>query len=213
VRVSALRVLIADDHPVFRDGVAAALRRQDDIEVVAECRSADEAAERIHALDPDVAILDNRMPGTPTREVIAQLVGAGVRTRVLVLSAHDDAENVGAALEAGASGYLTKDSDRSVICESVRRVARGETVIASEVQGALAERLRSAAVRPRALLTEREQQVLRFLAEGKSAPAIAEELVLSATTVKTHLGNLYEKLGVSDRAAAVAEAMRRGLID
>ncbi len=211
--MSNLRVLIADDHPVFRDGVAAALRRQDDLDVVAECRSADEAAEQIRALDPDVAILDNRMPGTPTREVIATLVGEGVRTRVLVLSAHDDAENVGAALEAGASGYLTKDADRSVICEAVRRVARGETVIAYEVQGALAERLRSNTVKPRALLTEREQQVLRFLAEGKSAPAIADELVLSPTTVKTHLGNLYEKLGVSDRAAAVAEAMRRGLIE
>lgn len=209
----ALRVLIADDHPVFREGVAAALRRQDDFELVAECRTADEAAERIRELGPDVAILDNRMPGTATREVIAQLTGEGVGTRVLVLSAHDDAENVGAALEAGAAGYLTKEAERSVICEAVRRVARGETVIAYEVQAALAERLRSATARPRALLTEREQQVLQFLAEGKSAPAIAEELVLSATTVKTHLGNLYEKLGVSDRAAAVAEAMRRGLID
>ena len=211
--MSSLRVLIADDHPVFREGVASALRRQDDIEVVAECKTADEAATRIRELDPDVAILDNRMPGTPTREVIAELTGAGIRTRVLVLSAHDDAENVGAALEAGAAGYLTKDADRSVICEGVRRVARGETVIAYEVQGALAERLRSASATPRALLTDREQQVLRFLADGKSAPAIADELVLSTTTVKTHLGNLYEKLGVSDRAAAVAEAMRRGLID
>jgi two-component system nitrate/nitrite response regulator NarL len=211
--MAMVRVLIADDHPVFRDGVAAALRRQDDFELVAECDTADEAAARIRELDPDVAVLDNRMPGSATRDVIAALTADGVRTRVLVLSAHDDAENVGAALEAGAAGYLTKDSDRSVICDGVRRVARGETVIGNEVQAALAERLRTAAAAPaRALLTEREQQMLEFLAAGKSAPAIAAELYLSPTTVKTHLGNLYEKLGVSDRAAAVAEAMRRGLL-
>jgi two-component system nitrate/nitrite response regulator NarL len=207
-----VRVLIADDHPVFRDGVAVALRRQDDFELVGECETADEAAERIRALAPDVALLDNRMPGTPTREVIAALSAEGVATRIVVLSAHDDGETVVAALEAGAAGYLTKDSDRSEICEVLRRVARGETVIATAVQGAVAARLRRASTAPRALLTAREQEVLERLAQGMSAPQIAQALVLSPTTVKTHLGNLYEKLEVSDRAAAVAEGMRRGLL-
>ena len=208
-----LRVLIADDHPVFRDGVAAALRRQEDFDLVAECETADEAAERIRELHPDVAVLDNRMPGTATRDVIAALASEGSPTKILMLSAHDDGENVVAALEAGASGYLTKDSDRSEIIEAVRRVAGGGTVIAVEVQAAVAERLRSGASSPRGLLTEREREVLGHLAAGRSAPQIAEILFLSPTTVKTHLGNLYEKLGVSDRAAAVAEAMRRGLIE
>jgi len=212
VTTPPLRVVIADDHPVYRDGIADALRRQEDFDLVAECESADEAAKRIRALAPDVAVLDNRMPGTPTREVIEALVAEGVATRLVVLSAHDDGETVVAMLEAGAAGYLTKDSDRSEICEAVRRVARGETVIAPAVQGAVADRLRRASARPRVLLTAREQEVLEHLARGLSAPQIAELLVLSPTTVKTHLGNLYEKLEVSDRAAAVAEAMRRGLL-
>ena len=207
-----VRVLIADDHPIYRDGVAAALRRQEDFELVAECESADEAAGHIRADAPDVALLDGRMPGTPTREVIEALVAEDVPTRIVVLSAHDDGESVVAALEAGASGYLTKDSDRAEICEVVRRVAGGETVIAAAVQGAVADRLRRATAQPKMLLTAREQQVLEHLAQGLSAPQIAEVLVVSPTTVKTHLGNLYEKLAVSDRAAAVAEGMRRGLL-
>jgi two-component system nitrate/nitrite response regulator NarL len=125
---------------------------------------------------------------------------------------HDDAETVGAALEAGASGYLTKDVDRSVIVDAVRRLAAGETVIGAHVQAAVAERLRAGGVSPRTVLTDREQEVLVHLAAGLNAPGIAELLMVSPTTVKTHIGHLYDKLGVSTAGGAVAEGMRQGLI-
>jgi two-component system nitrate/nitrite response regulator NarL len=204
-----LRVVVADDHPVYREGIVHALGRCDDIDVVGECATGDEALETIAALQPDVAVVDQRMPGLSTARVIEDLAQRGTTTRVLVISAFTDGEGVRDVLRAGASGFVAKSATRDAICAAVRRVGQGETVLGEDVQAAVVEQLRAA---PRTLLSERERQVLELLAEGLTSGQIAERLILGQATVKTHLAHLYDKLGVSDRAAAVAEAMRRGLL-
>ena len=134
-------------------------------------------------------------------------------TRTLILSAITDGAVVFEAIQSGANGYLSKESRRSEIVDAVQQVARGRTVVPPELTSGLADQIRLRAQRTGPVLSEREQQVLRGFAEGKSIPDLAAELYLGASTVKTHTQRLYEKLGVSDRAAAVAEAMRRGLIE
>jgi two-component system, NarL family, nitrate/nitrite response regulator NarL len=205
------RVLVADDHPIFREGVARAVGKRAGLELVAECGRGDEALERIRDVAPDVAVIDYRMPGLDADGVLEGLKEDSPPTRVLVLSAVTEAEHVLTVLELGAAGYLNKDSDRSVIVEAIERIAAGGTVMGPDAQAAMLERVRSggAAASP---LTDREREVLALLAEGLTAPQIAERLVVGASTVKTHLKNLYAKLGVGDRAAAVAEGMRRGLL-
>ena len=206
-----VRVLVADDHPIFREGVARAVAKRDGLEVVAECARGDDALARIREVRPDVAVIDYRMPGLDADGVLAGLSDDGPPTRVLVLSAVTEADHVLAVLERGACGYLNKDSDRSVIVEAVERIAAGGTVMGPDAQEAMLSRVRAGA-RETHVLTDREHEVLALLAEGLSAPAIAERLVVEPSTVKSHLKNLYGKLGVGDRAAAVAEAMRRGLL-
>ena len=204
-----VRVLVADDHPIFREGVARAVTARDGLELVAQCARGDEALDRINELRPDVAVLDYRMPGLSADKIVSE-VPEGVR--VLVLSAVTEPSDVVAVLEAGAAGYLSKDVDRAVIVEAVERIAAGGTVLGHEVQPAVLHHVRSASAAASSPLSAREQEVLTLLAEGLSAPQIAERLIVSTTTVKTHLKNLYEKLGVGDRAAAVAEAMRRDIL-
>ena len=207
----ALRVLVADDHPIFREGVARAVANRDGLEVIAQCERGDDALARIRELRPDVAVIDYRMPGLDADGVLAGLRSAGCVTRVLVLSAVTETDHVLAVLERGAAGYLNKDADRSVIVEAVERIAAGGTVMGPDAQAAMLAHVRGGA-RETPLLTEREHEVLALLAEGLSAPAIAGRLVVEPSTVKSHLKNLYGKLGVGDRAAAVAEGMRRGLV-
>ena len=208
----ATSVLVADDHPIFREGVARAVGHRDGLEVVAQCERGDEALERIRALRPDVAVIDYRMPGLDADGVLAGLLeGSPVPTRVLVLSAVTEPEQVLAVLERGAAGYLNKDVDRAVIVEAVERIAAGDTVMGPDAQAAMLARVRGG-IRVVSPLTDREREVLELLAEGLSAPQIADRLVVGASTVKSHLKNLYAKLGVGDRAAAVAEGMRRGLV-
>ena len=205
-----LRVIVADDHPIYREGVARAIAARDGLEVVAQCARGDEALARIRELGPHVAVIDYRMPGLDADGVLDGLGDAA--TRVLVLSAVTEPADVVAVLERGAAGYLNKDADRQVIVEAVERIAAGGTVLAPEVQAAMVSHVRTQASRPTTLLSPREQEVLEFLAEGLSSPQIADRLIVSPTTIKSHLRNLYEKLGVNDRAAAVAEGMRRGLL-
>jgi two-component system nitrate/nitrite response regulator NarL len=208
-----IRVLIADDHPIYIDGLAAAIERANDLELVATARDGAEALERIRADAPDVAVLDLRMPRLQTPTILEELGKDGASCRVLVLSVHVGASEVHDCMSLGAAGYLAKDTDRAEICDAIRAAAHGRAVLSSEAQTAMAGELvrrRSAA---RSVLSERETEVLQLLAGGSSAPDIAAQLHLSIATVKTHLHNLYEKLEVSERAAAVAEGMRRGLID
>jgi two-component system nitrate/nitrite response regulator NarL len=207
----SIRVLIADDHPIYIDGLAAAIRRAHDLELVATCRDGAEALESIRADPPDVAVLDLRMPRLDAAGVLEELADDGSGCRVLVLSVHVGSE-VHECVSLGAAGYLAKDTDRAAICDAIRAVAQGRTVLSSDAQTAMAAELTRRRSAASSLLSGRESEVLSLLAGGASAPDIAARLHLSTATVKTHLHNLYEKLGVSDRAAAVAEGMRRGLI-
>jgi two-component system, NarL family, nitrate/nitrite response regulator NarL len=210
---SHVTVLVADDHPLFRDGIARAVEQRPDLRLVAAVADGAEALARIRALAPDVAVLDVRMPGLDGVEILSALRAERRATRVVLLSAFSDREIVVAAVAAGVDGYLSKDADRTEICDAVAAVARGETRLDPELQAGLMDEIRRRRTEgPPARLTDREDEVLRLVAEGLSAPAIAERLELSTATVKTHLSNLYDKLGVSDRAAAVAEAMRRDLL-
>ena len=209
----SIRVLIADDHPVYLDGLAAAIGRADDLELLETCANGADALERIRAVSPDVAVLDLRMPRLGATEVLQELAGAESPCRVLVLSFHVGGDEVHECLSLGAAGYVAKDADRAEICEAIRGIAQGRTVLSSEAQAAMATELTQRRSATHSLLSARESEILGLLAGGASAPDIAARLHVSTATVKTHLHNLYEKLDVSDRAAAVAEGMRRGLID
>jgi two-component system nitrate/nitrite response regulator NarL len=207
-----IRVLIADDHPLYLEGLARAIERADDLELVGACRNGAEALRRINADDPDVAVLDLRMPRLTAAEILEDLAERGGCCSVIVLSAFMAGDDVHECVSLGAAGYIAKDADRSEVCEAIRRVAHGRTVLSSEAQASMATELQRRRSRPNRLLSPRETEVLGMLAAGGSASDIAGELFLTTATVKTHLHRLYEKLGVSDRAAAVAEGMRRGLI-
>ena len=208
-----VRVVVADDHPFFRDGVARGLVHSGRIEVVAEAADGREALEAIRRNDPDVALVDYEMPDVDGLGVVRAAVRDGLRTRVLLLSAHTDSAVVFQALQEGAAGYLAKDAKRAEIVEAVLDVAKGRTVVPAELAAGLAGEIRMRAKDSGPVLSERERQVLQAFARGLSVPQVAGELFIGVSTVKTHTQRLYEKLGVSDRAAAVAEGMRRGLVE
>ena len=208
-----VRVVVADDHPFFRDGVARGLVHSGRIEEVAEAGDGREALEAIRRDDPDVALVDYEMPDVDGLGVVRAAVRDGLRTRVLLLSAHTDSAVVFQALQEGAAGYLAKDAKRAEIVEAVLDVAKGRTVVPAELAAGLAGEIRMRAKDQGPVLSERERQVLQAFARGLSVPQVAGELFIGVSTVKTHTQRLYEKLGVSDRAAAVAEGMRRGLVE
>jgi two-component system, NarL family, nitrate/nitrite response regulator NarL len=207
------RVLIADDHPLFRDGLARRIKERPDLDLVAEVADGRAALQAIRELRPDVAVLDLKMPEVDGIRVASAVAREGLDTKVMVLSAYVDSAMVFKALAAGARAFLSKDAERRDVCEAIISVGRGEVVLPTGVQAGIVEQIHSRARDGATSLTVREGEVLALIAEGASAPQIGVRLHLSTGTVKSHLKNLYEKLGVSDRAAAVAEAMRRGLIE
>jgi two-component system, NarL family, nitrate/nitrite response regulator NarL len=206
-------VVVGDDHPVYRQGVVRALKDTGTIDVVAEAADGRAVMEAIRQHRPDVAVVDYKMPGLTGFEVVHAVDRDRLSTRVIVLSAFDDAALVYQALAAGASGYLTKESDREEIAEAVSRCARGEKYVPAQLASGLASEVHQRARGDAALLSPRELEVVRLIAQGLSVPQMAKQLHLAPTTVRTHVQNLYEKLGVSDRGAAVAEAMRRRLLE
>lgn len=210
---TAARVVVVDDHPFFRDGLARGLRQSGYLDVIGEAGTGREGLELIRSTLPDVAVLDYQLPELDGLEVVHALVRDGLPTRTLILSALTDSAIVFRALQEGVNGYLSKDARRAEIVDAVLKVARGGTVVPAELAAGLAEQIRLRAQSDTPALSERERQVLQGFARGMSIPAIAAELFLGASTVKTHTQHLYEKLGVSDRAAAVAEDMRRGLLE
>lgn len=211
---SRVTVIIADDHPLYREGLARAVSLRPELELVGEAREGREALELIRRLTPDVAVLDLHMPGLEGIDVVEAAKRDQIATRVLMLSAVVDSALVYRAVAAGAAGYWSKDAERTVICDAIAAVARGESVLDPSLQAGVFGEIHSREVDDeRPVLTEREREILGLIARGMTAPAIGKELFLSPATVKTHLGHLYEKLGVGDRAAAVAEAMRRGLLE
>lgn len=209
-----VRVLVADDHPIYREGIVRAVKERPDLELVGEAGDGRDALTEIKRLKPDVAVLDIRMPGLDGNQVLGAMRRHGLEASVLFLSAFMEPELAYTTVAAGASGYLSKESSRQEICDAIATVGRGGTAFAAEVQEGLQSAVRERAHSDGApVLTDREHQVLRLVAEGLTAPQIGERIKLSPATVKTHLSTLYEKLGVSDRAAAVAEGMRRGLVE
>ena len=213
-RKQRVRVLVADDHPLYREGIVRAVKERPDLELVGEAADGRAALALIKTLEPDVAVLDIRMPGLEGTQVLTALKRDGNTTEVLFLSAFMESELAYATVAGGARGYLSKESSRQEICEAILSVSRGDTAFAPAIQAGPAREIHQREKsNGRPELSPRETEVLKLTAEGFSAPDIARQLDLSPTTVKTHLGSMYEKLGVSDRAAAVAEGMRRGLLE
>ncbi|MBB1495257.1 response regulator transcription factor [Propioniciclava sp. MC1595] len=203
-----ITVVIADDHPLVRDGIVAILAREPDLEVLAQAGSGPEAVAMVAHHDPDVVLMDLRMPGGDGVDAIRTLRGQrSDRPRILVLTTYDTDRDIRAALAAGADGYLLKDTPRADLIRAVRDLAAGRPVLAASALAALAGR----GAGPVAL-TAREADVVRELAAGGTNREAAARLHVSETTFKTHLSRVYEKLGVSDRAAAVRVAYERGLI-
>jgi DNA-binding NarL/FixJ family response regulator len=207
VAEQTVRVVLADDHPVVRDGLRGMLAAVPGIEVVGEAADGVEAVAVVRATGPDVLLLDLRMPGGDGLDAIAALRGDPVR--VLVLSTFATGRDVAAALEAGATGYVLKDTPAAQLVAALRAAAAGESVLSPAVATQVVSRLRGDADGG---LTDRELAVLRLVAQGTPNRAIAASLFVSEATVKTHLGHVFGKLGAADRAAAVAAAYERGIL-
>jgi two-component system nitrate/nitrite response regulator NarL len=207
-------VLVADDHPLFREGIRRAVKERPELELVGSAGDGRDALEQIRALEPRVAVLDVKLPGLDGFQILNAVSRDGIQTRVLFLSASGDSEVVYRAVQGGAAGYFRKEADRDAILDAISAVARGGTVIDPGLHTGLFDQIRMRGTGDdRPVLTAREREVLTLMAEGLSGPQIAERLIVAIPTVKTHQARLYEKLGVSERAAAVAEAMRRGLLE
>jgi two-component system nitrate/nitrite response regulator NarL len=212
-RAQRVRVLVADDHPLYREGVVRALSASGQVEVVAEAEDGRSALAKMQELLPDVALIDYKLPGLDGVAVTNAVVRERLPVRVLLVSAFTDSGVVYKALETGAAGFLSKEARREQIVDAVLACSRGEHIVPPDVAAGLVSEIRLRKQDDRPALTKREQEILHLIAAGKSLPEIAEQLYLGLTTVKTHVQHLYEKLGVSDRAAAVATGMRRGLIE
>jgi DNA-binding NarL/FixJ family response regulator len=204
-----IKLLIADDHPVVRDGLSGMFARDPDFEVLGEAADGAEALALAKELRPDVILMDLRMPGMDGLTAITELVKQGSAARVLVLTTYDTDTYVVPAIEAGATGYLLKDAPRDELLRAVRAAAAGESVLSPTVASRLVSRVRTPEAGP---LTQREIEVLELVAAGNTNRETAARLFISEATVKSHLLNLYLKLGVKDRAAAVAEGFKRGLL-
>ncbi|MER5648089.1 response regulator transcription factor [Streptosporangium sp. NPDC002524] len=204
-----IRLLIADDHPIVRDGLSSMFASAPGFEVLGEAADGAAAVRLARELDPDVILMDLRMPGMDGLTAITELARLGVTARVLVLTTYDNDTHVLPAIEAGATGYLLKDSPREDLLRGARAAARGESVLSPSVAARLMNRVRTPAPQ---LLSQRELEVLELVAAGNTNREAAARLFITEATVKSHLLNIYGKLGVSDRAAAVAEAFNRRLL-
>jgi len=208
-----VRVLAADRHPLYRDALMRAIKERPELELVGQARDGREALDAIGSEQPDVAVIDRSLAGLSGDQILNAVGRDRLRTRVVMIAAEPEPELVYAAIANGAAGYLTKDADARELCDAIAAVARGRTVLAPQLQAGIAGEIRLRAVDERPVLSERERQTLELVAEGLTAPEIGRRLCLATPTVKTHLHHVYDKLGVAERAAAVAEAMRRGLLE
>jgi DNA-binding NarL/FixJ family response regulator len=204
-----IRLLLADDHPVVRDGLRGVFADDPDFEVVGEAANGAEAVARVERGGADVVLMDLRMPEMGGVEAIRRLRETAPSVAVLVLTTYDTDSDVLPAIEAGATGYLLKDAPREELIRAVRAAFKGESVLSP----AVARRLMSQVRRPPPeALSRRELKVLQLIADGATNREAAARLFVSEATIKTHLLHIYDKLGVRDRAAAVGEAYRRGLL-
>lgn len=212
-RTDRVSVVIADDHPVYRAGLARTVSQRAELHLVAEAESGREALDAIREHKPQVAVVDLKMPDLDGLAILNAVSREKLETKVVMLTGYASGDTAYEVMAAGASAYISKTSEPATVCETITTVARGGTYLAPEFHGALADQIKLRAEDSGPILSDREQEVLRLTAEGKSVAEVGKSLHLSAATVKTHLQHTYRKLGVSDRAAAVAEAMRRGLME
>jgi DNA-binding NarL/FixJ family response regulator len=213
--MTAIRLLIVDDHPIMRDGLRGVFGGDEDFEVTGEASDGAEAIQLAQALHPDVILMDLRMPGMGGVEAITRLRELGHPARVLILTTYDTDRDVLPAIEAGATGYLLKDAPRDELIRAVRAAHRGQSVLAPKVASTLVGLVGSPGgrgQRGQENLSPREIEVLKLVADGATNQVAARKLLVSETTIKTHLLHIYTKLGVRDRASAVATAYKRGLI-
>jgi two-component system nitrate/nitrite response regulator NarL len=208
-----LKILIADDHPVYRQGLERAVGEREDLELIAVCGDGRDALEKINQLEPDVAVVDVRMPGLDGLKIVAAAKRDGLRTKVMLLTGYEDSVAAYRALAQGAAGYVSKTSDVIELCDSIVAAGRGETVIAPQFAAGIETEVQMREQTDRPTLTDTEAKLLRLIAEGRTTARIAESMELSESAVGSHLDGLFEKLQVSDRASAVAAAMRWGLLE
>jgi two-component system nitrate/nitrite response regulator NarL len=208
-----ITVYVAEDHPVFQQAVTRAVQSRAELQLVGAAADGERALEEIRSLQPTVALLDLRLPLLDGLDVLRAVQRDDIPTRVVMLSADSSSGLVYDAVKLGAAGFLTKAATLDQICDAVVAVANGETVLAPEIQSGLVTELRERDAPMRPLLSARELEILKLIAQGLSGPEIGAQLYISSSTVKTHVKSVLDKLGVNDRAAAVAEGMRRGLID
>jgi DNA-binding NarL/FixJ family response regulator len=207
--MTAVTLLVVDDHPVVRDGIVGMVASAADVEVVGEASDGAEAVALARVLDPDVVLMDLRMPRMDGVAAIREFTRLGTRSRVVVLTTFDADADVLPAIGAGATGYLLKDAPRDELLRAIRTAAAGEAVLSPSVASRLVGRVRAP---EESLLSPRELEVLALVADGATNRAAGDRLHLSEATVKTHVLSIYAKLRVGDRAAAVAEGFRRGLL-
>jgi two-component system, NarL family, nitrate/nitrite response regulator NarL len=208
-----VRVVAGDAHPVFRAGLAAVLASSNRLECVATCGTAGETIRAVTELRPDVALVDLQLPDRRGVSVVSLLGRHEPSIRIIVLTADRDGSSIYSAFAAGAAGYMSKNVAEDELIDAIWSAANGDTVISSDLHRDLAAEIRLHAAAAEVALTAREREILGLVAQGYSSPQIGHQLFVSVPTVKSHLANVYEKLGVSNRAAAVAQALRRGLVD
>ncbi|MFG2597531.1 response regulator [Streptomyces sp. NPDC048462] len=207
-----ITLIVVDDHPVVRNGLRGMFAAAPEFEVLGEAADGVEGVETAVRLDPDVVLMDLRMPGGGGVAAITELTRRGARSRVLVLTTYDTDSDTLPAIEAGATGYLLKDAPREELFTAVRAAADGRTVLSPAIASRLISRVRAPAASGSGTLSAREREVLELVARGTSNREIAALLFISEATVKTHLSHVFAKLGAKDRAAAVAVGYDRGIL-
>jgi DNA-binding NarL/FixJ family response regulator len=212
--MTPIRVLICDDHPVVREGLAAMLRMQPDIEVCGEAADGQQAIDMVRRDPPDIVLMDLRMPVLDGVSAMRGIHEFAPDVQFIVLTTYDNDEYIFQGIQAGARGFLLKDSPREELFKAIRAVWRGESLLEPAVAGKLIDRFTELSRQTTApdSLSERELDVVRLVATGAPNKVIAERLSISSSTVKTHIQSIFQKLNVSDRTEAVTEALRRGLI-
>jgi DNA-binding NarL/FixJ family response regulator len=208
-----MRVLIVDDHPVTLGGLRTALSASDEVEIVGEAVSGEEAVDAVARLHPDIVFMDVRMPGMGGIEATRIIREESPATRVILFTVEESRQAIGEAIQAGVSGYLLKDVSAEELVNAARLALEDKAVIHPSLTRAFIEEVRFVDRRPDAPLSKREVQILQMVAYGATTKEVAHDLGISPHTVKTHLERIFEKLGANDRAQAVAIAIRRGLVE
>jgi DNA-binding NarL/FixJ family response regulator len=212
--VEAIKILIADDHPVVREGLNAMLSREADFKVVGEAKDGVEAVNKVRELTPDVVLMDLRMPEIDGVEAMRQIRPTNPEVKFIILTTYSDDDYIFSGIEAGARAYLLKDAPREELFKAIRAVYRGESLIQPVVASKLLDRFSELSRRTPSgeELSERELEVLCLVAKGSANKEISAELKIAQSTVKTHITNIFQKLGVNDRTEAVTQAIKKGII-